>query len=38
MSKKKDKENKDIISKGNKPTKGIKKDKDTCHNCGNEGY
>ena len=34
MSKKNDKNNNCIVSKANKPTKGIKKDKGTCHHCG----
>jgi len=38
MSKKKDKKNKCVVSKANKPTDGIKKDKGTCHHCGKEGY
>jgi hypothetical protein len=36
MSKKKDKKNKGVVSKANKPTDGIKKDKGTCHHCGKE--
>jgi len=38
MSNKKDKKNKSIVSKVNKPTKGIKKDKDMCYYCGKEEY
>jgi len=38
MSKKKDKNNKSVVSKTNKPTRGIIKDKDICHHCGNKGH
>ena len=38
MSKKKDKKNKGVVSKARKPTGDIKKDKGTCHHCGNEGH
>jgi hypothetical protein len=38
MFKKKDKKNNGIVSKSNKPTEGIKKDKGMCHRCGNEGH
>jgi hypothetical protein len=36
MSKKKDKKNKGVVSKANKPTGGIMKDKGTCHHYGKE--
>ena len=38
MSMKKDKKNKGVVSKANKPTRGIKKDKGTCHHCGKKGH
>jgi hypothetical protein len=38
MSKKKDKNNKSVVSKTSKTTGGIIKDKDTCHHCGNKGH
>jgi hypothetical protein len=38
MSKKKDKKNKSVVSKVNKPIRGIKKDKDICYYCGKEEY
>jgi hypothetical protein len=38
MSKKKDKKNKCVVSKANKPIWGIKKDKGTYHHCGKEGH
>jgi len=38
MSKKKDKKNKCVVFKANKPTGGIKKDKDICHHYGKEGH
>jgi hypothetical protein len=33
---KKDKKNKGVVSKANKPTRSIKKDKGTCHHCDKE--
>jgi hypothetical protein len=38
MSKKKDKKNKGVVFKVNKPTRGIKKDKGICYHCAKEGY
>jgi len=38
MSKKKDKKNKDVVSKTNAPTGGIKKDNGTYHHCSKEGH
>jgi hypothetical protein len=38
MSKKKDKKNKGVVSKANKPTGGIMKDKGTCHHYGKEEH
>jgi hypothetical protein len=38
MSKKKDKKNKGVVSKANKPTGGITKDKGTCHHYGKEEH
>jgi len=38
MSKKKDKKNKGVVFKTNKPTRGIKKDKGIGHHYGKERY
>jgi len=38
MSKKKDKNNKSVVSKTSKPIGDIIKDKDTCHHCGKKGH
>ena len=38
MSKKKNKKNKGFISKANKPTRGINKDKGICHHYDKDGY
>jgi predicted rRNA methylase YqxC with S4 and FtsJ domains len=38
MSKKKDKNNKGVVSKVNKLTRSIKKDKGICYHYGKEGY
>jgi hypothetical protein len=38
MSKKKDKKNKDDVSKANKPIEGIKKNKGICHHYSKEGH
>ena len=38
MSKKKVKKNMNVVSKTNKPTRDIKKDKGMCHHCSKEGH
>jgi hypothetical protein len=38
MSKKKDNKNKSVVSKVNKLTRSIKKDKGTCHHCDKEEH
>jgi hypothetical protein len=38
MSKKKVKKNMNVVSKTNKPTGDIKKDKGMCHHCSKEGH
>jgi hypothetical protein len=38
MSKKENKKNKGDVSKANRPTEDIKKDKGICHHCDEEGH